>query len=436
MLLALVASILIPLLDIPFKTTNYGLFGKFVVNSKEFLNTNMIEEVVVTAVDKNHFISYQYFAMFYLLGVFLFSLRFFKNLFQLIYWIINSNSINQNGTKVVILDDDFPPFSFLTTVFVSNKDYHKKEFPSILAHEKAHINQLHTFDILFIETLTVIFWLNPLVWMYKKSIQEIHEYLADQKAVSVVDSANDYKKHLVNQFAGADLFRIGSNFGQLSLKKRIAMMGKIQSPKLALIKFLLLFPIIALLLAAFAFTVKEEKKLTSNNNYKFIIPRFFKNRHNNDIQFITEYPVTGIQKLEYKKSNNNIVNTKADVMPQFTGGEKALHDAINKNFIYPPQAISKKIEGNVLIGFIINKVGRIEQPQILKSCHPILDSAAIKAITELDKWQPAIKNGNTIAIECSLPLCFSLAKQNISPVFKQTSTNGSTVNNRTFLLHQ
>ncbi len=421
LLLALLSSIVIPLLDIPFKTSNSGMFGMFIVNSKEFLNTNMLEEVVVTAVDKNHFISYQYFALFYLLGVFLSALRFIRNLLQLFWWISKSSTIERGGVKVVILEDDYPPFSFLTTVFVCEKDYHKKEFSSILAHEKAHIKQLHTFDLLFIEILTVVFWMNPLIWVYKKSIQEIHEYLADRKAVSVVDSANDYKKHLVNQFAGGELFRIGSSFGQLSLKKRIVMMGKMKTRKVALIKFLLLFPIVALLLAAFAFTVKEEKKLVSHNSYNVIFPNLFggidRYYTNNGLQFVNDNPISGIHKLEYKLGGDSKIYDTADVMPYFTGGETALYEAMNKNFKYPERAVIEKIEGYVLIGFVVNKTGGVEQVKVLQSCHLILDQEAVNAVANLIDWQPAVDKGNVVAAKCRLPIYFSLTNRTMNPVF-------------------
>lgn len=72
-------------------------------------------------------------------------------------------------------------FSFFNWLMVSQHDY-EEHLDTVLRHELVHIRQKHSVDILFIEVLKVIFWFNPIVWLYKKSLQEVHEFLADEGA--------------------------------------------------------------------------------------------------------------------------------------------------------------------------------------------------------------------------------------------------------------
>ena len=266
LLLTLFAAVSIPWLEIPFQpkhgTTadDYPVIDAVVLATQQYLNSNMLEEVVVTATAKKEFTWYQYLGIIYLTGVLLFSVRFFKNLLQLFIWRRNNKRIQKDGVQLVVMKEDYPPFSFLNSVFISKEDYQKPNFSSILAHERVHVDQLHTFDLLLIEILTVLFWMNPIIWFYKWSIQEVHEYLADDQVVNGSTNPNEYKMHIVNQFAGGDLFRLANNFGQSTLKKRISMLGRIKTPKIALVKLLLLIPILVVLFSAFAFTIEEEEK--------------------------------------------------------------------------------------------------------------------------------------------------------------------------------
>ena len=435
LLLTLIASILIPTLEIPFqpepKSTIENplhVLDAFVKVSQQYLNSNMLEEVVVTATVKKALTGYQYLGVIYLLGVFLFSIRFLKNLFQLLSWTKNSQIIRENGFRLVIMNDDYPPFSFLNSVFVGKADYQKANFNSILAHERVHVDQLHTFDLLMIEILTVIFWLNPVVWFYKSSIQEVHEYLADDKVVNGAVNANEYKMHIVNQFAGGDLFRLASNFGQSTLKKRISMLGRIKTPRIALVKLLLIIPIFIVLLSAFAFTIKEEEKLAPDFSIKELLPsdlNLFSSFRSDPAdlynQTKTDFPLLSstrkINKLEYKKTiNTEDIKVLADEMPVFPGGIVALQKYIAKHVSYPKLAQTKKIEGRVFVSFVVNKKGEVINATLAEKVHPLLDKEALRVISSLPKWNAGKMNGEFVNIAYTVPVNFQLSNLLDQPV--------------------
>src|SRR4029077_490104 len=104
------------------------------------------------------------------------------------------------------------PFSFFKQVFWNRQiDLQSHEGQQIFRHELYHVRQKHSFDILLIEIITIIFWFNPFFYLIKKEIKAIHEFLADQYAASasnrysyaellVLQSINNKKIQLFNPF--------------------------------------------------------------------------------------------------------------------------------------------------------------------------------------------------------------------------------------------
>ena len=157
-----------------------------------------------------------------------------------------------NGIKIVSVDRDFSPFSFLNFIFINDKKISKHNMRRIIAHENIHIKQYHTFDILLIELITVLQWFNPFVWPYKKSLQETHEFLADYGVIAQGFNTAKYQLLMFEQHVGVKLFEFANNFKQSQIKRRITMMSKIKSRGAAKLKLLLIVPLAMFLLLAFA----------------------------------------------------------------------------------------------------------------------------------------------------------------------------------------
>jgi hypothetical protein len=102
------------------------------------------------------------------------------------------------------------------------------------------------------ELLTILQWFNPFVWPYKKSLKETHEYLADHAVIAQGCSRAKYQLLIFEQHVGLNMFEFTNNFSQSLIKRRITMMAKIKSNGRAKLKVLLIFPVIALLVLAFA----------------------------------------------------------------------------------------------------------------------------------------------------------------------------------------
>lgn len=153
-------------------------------------------------------------------------------------------------------DDDLPvvvmtgshlrtgSFSFFNRIFISQTDF-DHHFDTVYSHEKAHVTQRHSLDILLVELFRVVFWFNPVLQLYKHSLQEVHEFLADTSATD----KESYARFLVAYAMSGDYPPTITNsfFNSLSLKKRIEMLYKKPDPGYALTRYLLIIPIAALL---------------------------------------------------------------------------------------------------------------------------------------------------------------------------------------------
>ena len=158
--------------------------------------------------------------------------------------------VYNNEMKVYQVDANIIPFSFGNSIFINPQLHSQAELQDIIRHEFVHVKQQHSIDIIWSELLCVINWYNPFVWLIKKAIRQNLEFIADDKVLQNGLSKKDYQ-YLLLKVTGNNQFSIATQFNFSSLKKRIAMMNKMKSAKLHLIKFLFLLPLITVLLLAF-----------------------------------------------------------------------------------------------------------------------------------------------------------------------------------------
>ncbi|MBL6445874.1 hypothetical protein JMN32_06120 [Fulvivirga sp. 29W222] len=125
---------------------------------------------------------------------------------------------------VVRLPDPIAPFSFLHYVFVHEDMVGSSEFEQILAHERVHIQQRHSFDLIFVQVLASFLWFNPLIWRLIKSLKATHEYIADEKIMNSGYSLVEYQTMLLSQLISNNSNGLVHNFNLSFIKKRIAMM--------------------------------------------------------------------------------------------------------------------------------------------------------------------------------------------------------------------
>ncbi|GHB68672.1 TonB family protein [Persicitalea jodogahamensis] len=172
----------------------------------------------------------------YFLGVAIMLVRLFRHFRQLFAFIRKGESIDMDDHSLVLLDDNqVGTFSFLRWIVISRGDY-ERNFDTILNHELVHVRQRHSWDIIFLEILQVVFWFNPIIIIYKKTIQQVHEFLADEKAKA--DNRDGYAEFLVAYALDAPTVILTNQFfNPKLLKNRIAMLYKNKNSNWSLGKY-------------------------------------------------------------------------------------------------------------------------------------------------------------------------------------------------------
>ena len=193
----------------------------------------------------------QWILVIYATGVTFFFFRFLILLTRLSWLLFKHPVIERFGIKIVLMPQEVPPFSFFRYVFLHEKVIDLPEFEQILAHERVHIYQNHSTDLLIAQALVIFQWFNPLVWLVQKAIKINHEFIADNKVVNSGIELFDYQTLLLSQLISIRSVELVNNFNLISIKKRITMMTKIKSGFQAKLKALVAIPATIILLFVF-----------------------------------------------------------------------------------------------------------------------------------------------------------------------------------------
>ncbi len=88
-----------------------------------------------------------------------------------------SRTITKGKHTIVLVEKEITPFAYFSKIFIPASKIQETSFESILAHEKSHLRQYHFLDLFLIEIVTIVQWFNPIVWLYERSMKEVHEYM-------------------------------------------------------------------------------------------------------------------------------------------------------------------------------------------------------------------------------------------------------------------
>lgn len=162
----------------------------------------------------------------------------------------SSKLISDGNVKIYQVDKQIIPFSFGRSIFINQDQHSEHELKEIIRHEFIHVKQRHTADILWSEVLCMLNWYNPFAWLIRQSIRQNLEFIADHQVLKAGLDRKQYQ-YLLLKVVGVPAFAIANQFNFSSLKKRIAMMNRMRSAKVHLIKFLFVLPLVTILLLAF-----------------------------------------------------------------------------------------------------------------------------------------------------------------------------------------
>ncbi len=342
--------------------------------SESRLQTIQLEEIIIrsSTIIQNETSLYEIMtyilSLIYILVALVLSIRFTLNLYSFYRKVKNNKTQFINGEKVILIEEPILPHSFWNEIFINADDYKNDKIPSeLIVHEKAHLLQKHTLDILFVEVLQIVFWFNPFILLYKKAIKLNHEFLADEAVNQQFNSVSSYQNLLLEIVSNKTNVALASNINYLITKKRFLMMTKQQSPVKITLKIFTVGIICSFLLIAFSTkTVAQE----SPSNYS---------------------------------KKNEEENSKVK-KPEYPGGMMEFYKLVGMNFKIPAEADKNKVEGKILIKFMVEKDGSLSEFKIEKDLGYGMGDEAIRVIKLSLKWIPGSENGKTVRVEYSMPI--------------------------------
>jgi protein TonB len=109
-----------------------------------------------------------------------------------------------------------------------------------------------------------------------------------------------------------------------------------------------------------------------------------------------------------KKTSNDKVFEKVEDMPEFPGGEQAMMKFVSENVQYPEEAKEKEISGRVLVGFIVEKDGSVNEVKIVRGIGGGCDEEAVRVVKAMPKWKPGKQDGKTVRVSYTMPFFFKM----------------------------
>lgn len=271
LLIGIIVSVLMPLITF-YKT----VYQEIPMVLKESLTSNFIHSKTIQPIITNKDIVFNWWQIafaIYIVGVLFFIAKFIRQLISLSAILQNNSSIKIGKHTYIKTTDTISPFSFFNFIVYNPLSHSEKELKMILKHEEVHALQWHSLDIMLCNLLVIFQWMNPIAWLYKKSVEENLEFIADHTTVQKISSKKQYQIALLQASSAYITPSIVTNFYPSFIKKRIIMLNKPTSKKTQIFKAAFILPFLALFLWSFNVeeivkvkTVSEAKKLVSLSN--------------------------------------------------------------------------------------------------------------------------------------------------------------------------
>ena len=130
---------------------------------------------------------------------------------------------------------------------------------------------------------------------------------------------------------------------------------------------------------------------------------------------VFDMPLEEAMKAEASQSEVEIFQV-VEEMPEFPGGMQKAMEFIGKNIKYPVAAQEAKIEGRVIVQFLIGSKGDVSEVEVVRGVSPELDAEAIRVISMMPKWNPGKQRGKAVNVKFTLPVSFRLSSSENNPL--------------------
>ncbi|MEA3479126.1 MAG: M56 family metallopeptidase [Bacteroidota bacterium] len=398
---SIVFSLSIPLFDFS------SLFLDVRYTYYVILDTITITPGDVTKTLNNNLNLFQILFVIYFTGVCIFTLRFLFQFAQLMVLLARNKIIRKHGLRMVLVDKYYSPFSFFNIIFINISKFDEEGMNEIIEHERIHIRQLHSLDVLILEVLTILFWFNPFVWFYRKSIKSIHEFLADEGVLSHGTNKKHYQELLLQQSLGTLVNDMTNNFNQSLIKRRFIMMTKSKSNGTARLKLLFVLPLAVMLVVLTSLSTN----IFAQEEVEIPLPP----PKSGEILLNKDVPPPPSKATQ----DEDKVHKEVEQMPEYPGGLEALYAFLVENIKYPDIAKQQGIAATIFVRYIVEKDGSITDVNILgiktevdeekyKEALNVMKKESMRVVHAMPNWKPGKDKGNVVRVEYALPIAYRL----------------------------
>ena len=302
----------------------------------------------------------------------------------------------KSRARLTVHSADYKPFSWFGWMSISRTDLDECG-REILTHEAAHVQCRHSFDILFADIIIILQWFNPMAWIMKSLLKDIHEYEADSAVLTAGVDAKSYQLLIIKKAVGARLYSIANSFNHSLTKKRITMMYKEKSSLWRCTKALYIVPLAVLAACSFS---SPKSDVEDKGNEKIVNTATDGEISNLDVQVSRD----GREAVE-------VLNVRKDpeVAAEYPGGTPALMRFLSTKVKYPKEAEKRGEQGKAYVQFVVKSDGNVDYVQIAKtSGSKVLDDEAVRVVKSMPRWTPAKQDGENVSSMLTLPVAFKL----------------------------
>lgn len=342
------------------------------------------------------------------IGMIVSTLIFCYKIFKIIKLKRSGTTKYVDGNRLTMLPKTDTAFSFFNTIYLGeNISEENKE--NIIAHEKTHVQQKHSLDLLYFELLRIVFWFNPLVYIFQNRISTLHEYIVDAE-ISRRTSKKDYYQNLLSEVFQTEKISFVNTFYKKSLiKNRITMLEKSKSTKNRMMKYLLMLPLLGGMLIYTSCVNDSVESLNQEQETMNQLPP----------PPPPPPPPAPPVPPAYKESGDEVpyaVIQKVPTYPGCTGDNEALKEcmstkiaeAINANFNTDiAGALNLSGRQRITVQFKIDKTGTVTDIRA-RAPQPELEAEAIRVVKLLPKMTPGEHRGEKVGVLYSLPIVFEV----------------------------
>ena len=332
--------------------------------------------------------------------------------------IIRAISISKKmeiGGSTLLVNPKFHASSFFNYIFIDPATTKEDSFDHILEHESIHKREWHSIDRILVELFVMINWFNPVAWMFRKSVIENLEYLADSAVLRKGTDPTQYQLSILNQYIGSASI---SNQFSSQIKNRINMLNK--DYKLGSSwKLILVFPLVFIAFFVMSCTDKDAGPLA------------------------TEMEAEDNEMIIANSSSSDEIDGQifyvVEEMPEFGEGDFVMNfrKYIAKNLRYPKEAAANGVTGKIYIRFVVSSTGEVLIPsaedvadmeqkpldEVVVVTYRTLEESqekpeqkyidqlkeeVVRVVSSSPAWTPGKQRGKAVNVMYTFPVTFAL----------------------------